>query len=177
MKRGLRYYTPLVTKRSAYSGYYCSTGSPVLDVPQIARLRASGRSKTLSAGAGHASNRMARSVASGPDGRVPVTLAETVARSIEPTQCWTPLPPPRNAKVLPRVTSSVMAKLVPGIFGTSCGATSGVGALVLGLQLRGTPEFGKIRLVELRKIAKEKSENSDDANALTTPLKDAVERR
>jgi hypothetical protein len=29
------------------------------------------------------------------------------------------------------------------------------------------PKPGKIRLVESRKIAKEKSENSDDANALT----------
>jgi hypothetical protein len=44
--------------------------------------------------------------------------------------------------------------------------------------VKGTPESGKIRLAELRKIAKEKSENSDAmATHLATPLKDAVERR
>jgi hypothetical protein len=37
-----------------------------------------------------------------------------------------------------------------------------------------TPESGKIRLVEPKKIAKEKSENSD---AMRTLVKDAVERR
>jgi hypothetical protein len=43
--------------------------------------------------------------------------------------------------------------------------------------VKGTPESGKIRLAESRKIAKEKSKNSDAMRTLLLPLKDAVERR
>jgi hypothetical protein len=42
---------------------------------------------------------------------------------------------------------------------------------------KGTPESGKIRLAQSRKIAKEKNENSMLCEGSYDPLKDAVEGR